>query len=126
MSRPLTLVKGEGIPDWYSIEWAEHENRYWTEERDAGGYPYYALCYSGRPSDACIEGTSAEMAAIATAIEQGGSVSFRRCEAISLDNGSYGLSSPRNSQFPAIVTKEQAQHLAAEIRRVLREQTNHA
>ncbi len=112
--REITLCKLEGLPDWYSIEWAEHENRVWTKPIPGG----LALMYSGRICDADVEGTSHEMLAIADAIDNRLSVSFRRCEARNIQVG-YALSSPRNSRVAAAISYEQAAHLATEIRRVL-------
>ena len=117
--RKLTLVKSEGMGDWYVIEWAEHDQRGWMEMREAEGYKYGAWCWSGRVADADVEGHASEMAAIADAIKSGGSASFRRCEAMRLQDGSYALSSPRNSQTPGVITAQQATHLTAEIERVL-------
>jgi hypothetical protein len=116
--RPITLVRSGGLPDWFTVEWAEHENQHWVEPLGPGSA---ALRYSGRVADADVEGTSSEMAAIADAIENGGSVTFRRCAAVALGDGRYSLFSPRNSQpeGAAVITPEQARHLAAEIRRVL-------
>lgn len=124
MDRPaLTLVKSDGLPDWFTIEWAVHDHRGWVEEihDEFGGY--LSWCYSGRPADADIEGTSAEMRAIAEAIEKGESAEFRRCAAIKTDQG-YQLYSPRNSRTPYEASQEQAAHLAEEIRRVLKEVTD--
>jgi hypothetical protein len=117
MERALTLVKCDGMPDWFSIEWARHANRHWLEPDSE--MPNVVHCrYSGRPSDADVEGTADEMAAIASAIETNASTSFHRCAARRVDDG-YELSSPRNSQQPAHISFAQAAHLAGEIRRVL-------
>lgn len=112
--RALTLRKSDSLDDWYVIEWAEHENRGWIERTEYGG----AFRWSGRVSDADVEGTANEMRAIADAIEAGRSESFRRCAAHVCERG-YQLSSPRNSQREALISHEQARHLASEIRRVL-------
>jgi hypothetical protein len=112
--RKLTLIKGDS-PDWYLIEWAEHAQQHWLERT---GPNVLALRWTGRISDADVEGTAAEMLAIAEAIERGESVYFKRC-AVSVDGNRYTLSSPRNSQDPGIISRAQASQLVAEIRRVL-------
>lgn len=116
MERALTLRASEGGGDWFVIEWAEHEHRYGLKMLSPG---CMAMTWTGRVADADVEGTAAEMAAIATAIERGESANFYRCEAQAQLDGSYLLSSPRNSQEPARISAAQARHLAAEIRKAL-------
>lgn len=114
--RALTLNHCEGFDDWWAIEWAEHANRAGllpTGER--GSFGWFS---SARPSDADIEGTAGEMAAIATAIESGKGAEFYRCAVSPVADG-FEIWSPRNSMNPATITRSQAAHLAAEIRRVL-------
>ena len=106
----VVCIVSDSLPDWYTIELAVHENRHWMEPTQYGA----ALRYSGRISDADVEGTSEEMLAIAAAIKQGTSVEFRRCAAEHVDNG-YLLHSPRNSQEPALITFEEAAALAESI-----------
>ncbi len=106
----VVCVKSDNLPDWYTIERAEHENKHWMEPTEYGA----KLMYSGRISDACVEGTSEEMLAIAAAIKNGTSVDFRRCAADRVDNG-YLLHSPRNSQEPGLITFEEADALAESI-----------
>jgi hypothetical protein len=112
--RALALVKSD-LADWYTIEWAEHEQRGWLERTGPSSLSYR---WSGRVSDADVEGTAAEMLAIAEAIERRGSVSFKRCAARRVEN-TYALSSPRNSQDPGVISWAQAQQLAATIRTTL-------
>ncbi len=123
--RAVTLAKSDGLSDWYAIEWAEHPNKHWMERASSDFWPeaiYHHLCYSGRIGDCCIEGTAAEMLAIAEAIERGKDASFKRCAVWPVPGG-FSLCSPRNSQQDAQITDAQAKHLAAEIRRVVGEGT---
>lgn len=111
-----TLVQSEATVDWYTIERVEHDGRKWLESTGPGSM---ALRYSGRISDADVEGTAEEMLAIAVAIEQHENVSFKRCAIGWASDGTAELMSPRNSMRPARITADDAKHLAAEIRRVL-------
>lgn len=115
----VVLVKSDSLGDWYVIERAEHEHRGWMEAVDDGEYSHLAYRWSGRISDADVEGTAAEMTAIAEAIESGQSVSFRRCAASAQEDGSYHLESPRNSQRAGIISADHARRLALSIREVL-------
>lgn len=115
--RPLTLVKSDGLPDWFVIEWAEHDGREWFEKTSEYRSSFRR---SARVSDSDVEGTSSEMIAIAIAIENGESIYFHRCAAVHVE-GSYLLSSPRNTQYEQVITMSQAKHLANEIRRVIAE-----
>ena len=72
----IVLKKSGALDDWYTIERAHHENRQWLEPT---GPNSMRLMYSGRISDACVEGTAAEMLEIAKAIKARGSASFKRC-----------------------------------------------
>lgn len=114
----IALVKSDSLGDWYTIEKAEHENRHWMASVDIGGYPCMSLMYSGRISDACVEGTAAEMLAIAEAIERREEESFKRC-AVDARTDRVEFWSPRNSQRHGIVSREAADELAAQIRREL-------
>lgn len=109
----LIVVKSENLPDWYTIELAEHDHRHWMKPTEYGA----SMMYSGRISDADVEGTSYEMVEIAAAIENGHATGFRRCSATPAPNGEgFYFSSPRNSRRPAFVTLEIAKALAADIR----------
>lgn len=65
--------------------------------------------------NADIEGPSAEMLAIAAAIETGTSASFMRCAATHTQTV-YLVCSPRNSTEPTEISHDDARALAAEIR----------
>ena len=75
MDRQLTLRKSEWLDDWYVVEWAEHDGREWMEPTTWGA----SFQRSARVSDAEVEGTRAEMLALAEALEAGKNESFRRC-----------------------------------------------
>lgn len=113
----LTMRRSENLPDWYTIEFAEHEGREWFEPivedgREVGAAPRMSC----RPSDADIEGTSHEMTMIARAIRAGQSATFKRCAAQRTRDGlGYAFSSPRNSQREHVATLAAATALADEI-----------
>ena len=116
IDRDLILVKSEVLPDWYIVEWAEHDGREWLEPIGEMGL---ALRRSARVGDADVEGYAHEMRAIAQAIEDGTGVEFRRCAAHTRPDGSVELCSPRNSMEPAVVTRRAALTLVAAIRAML-------
>lgn len=117
MSQPqdikCTVVRNEDSEwDWWTIERAEHDGREWWEPTEYGS----RLMTSARLSpEACIEGTSADMLAIAAAIEQGASYDAPRCAVRTIANG-VELESPRNSDYLVLITQERARELAADIR----------
>lgn len=121
--RPMTLVKSEGLDDWYTIEWAEHEHTHGFVRLSETGSAYW---HSGRVCNACVEGPAEHMAGIAHAIETYGNFEERRCAVVQTINGRVALFSPRNSLREHIASDEAAQHLAREIRRVLAEATRDA
>lgn len=110
----LILKKSENLDDWYTIELAEHENKYWSEPTEYGS----TLMYSGRISDACVEGSAAEMLAIADAIDQHKRVSFKRC-AVNYNYNNVEFYSPRNSKKPGSCSHAEASELATKIRLVV-------
>jgi hypothetical protein len=107
----LAIVHSEHMGDWWTIERAEHPNERWMKPTQYGA----SLMYSGRISDACVEGTSYEMLELAHSIENNISESFKRC-AVEVTEGGFLFSSPRNSQEPGWVSTARAKELAAEIR----------
>ncbi len=114
MSTKLTVVKVDGMDDWYLIERAEHDGREWMERLGERGAQ---LMVSARISDADVEGFGSEMLAIADAIERRGNFSAKRC-AVSVLRGGAGVEfwSPRNSQRPGRVELADADELAKLIR----------
>lgn len=116
MSEVKLTIRESTIEDWYVIERAEHHGRMWLEPLPGGGM---ALRYSGRFSDADIEGSAAEMRAIAKAIRDRTSVSFRRCAVVANAGDTVEFSSPRNSMRPGITTLAAALDLARKIEELL-------
>lgn len=115
----LTIRHCDWMGDWYVIERAEHDGREWTEQT---GPNSYALRTSARFSDADVEGDASEMLAIADAIERRDGVHFKRCS-VNVDHDRVFFSSPRNSTYDGECSLAEADDLAAEIRRVLGQQT---
>ena len=108
----MKLIVVKLFDDWYVIERAEHDGRVWLEPTDSGGA---ALRSSSRFSDADVEGTAAEMLAIAHAIDAGTSARFKRC-AVMVHGSHVELWSPRNSTARGVVSLEDGTELAREIR----------
>jgi len=115
MAERLVMVKSAHMGDWYLIERAEHDGRQWLERTAPG---CMAFRCSSRISDADVEGPAEEMLAIADAIEQRDSVSFRRC-AVRVVGDRVFFSSPRNSQRDGETSLAYADELVAQIRREL-------
>lgn len=99
----LTCRKSAHLDDWYVIERAEHDGKHWC---------------SSRFSDADVEGTGAEMLAIADAIERREYEAFKRC-AVTFEGGNAHFWSPRNSHRDGITSMKFALLLAEEIRKVV-------
>lgn len=115
--RALICVKGSVMEDWYIIEFAEHDGQSGIKW-DGNLGMFWA---SSRVSDADVEGTAIEMLAIAEAIEQGYSISFKRCAAQPQADGSVALWSPRNCHGEGgehVATRDAALALAKSIRAV--------
>lgn len=106
----LKLCKSESLDDWFTIERAEHDGRHWMEPTEYGS----RLCYSGRVSDACVEGPAAHMLGLAAAILQRGRESFKRC-AVDATKEPVKLWSPRNSERPGECSYAEAEALARAI-----------
>lgn len=109
------------MEDWFVIDRRDHDHTRWYERTEYG----VAVMCSSRISDADIEGTGAEMLAIADAITARSSESFRRCECIHVDGG-FELSSPRNSSFAVFVPYTVADMLALDIRAAVADPQLHA
>lgn len=108
----LTIRKCEHIENWYVIERAEHDGRAWMEPMGPGAM---ALRLSARFSDADVEGTGAEMLAIADAIERRTRASFKRCM-VDASTEPVRFASPRNSQRDGECSLAEAVELARSIR----------
>lgn len=106
----LTVRKSDRLDDWWVIERAEHDGRKWMERTEYG----MALRCSSRFSDADVEGTAAEMLAIADAIKSRGGAAFGRCS-VEVDGDVARFNSPRNSMEDGECTLAEADELAAEI-----------
>jgi hypothetical protein len=112
----LTLEGSDGGSDWYTIERAEHAHQ-GDFERTAPNTLAYR--WSGRISDADVEGTAAEMLDIAAAIKARKSDEpGRRC-AVVVEARRVGFFSPRNSTDVGWVSYADALELAEQIEREL-------
>lgn len=116
----MTLRKSNCIDDWYVIEKAEHDGKEWRERTSGNSSSFRS---TARISDAEVEGTSAEMLAIADAIMGETACSFKRCAVTCRDGYAY-LWSPRNSQHPGKVSMEDGRDLAEQIYKVIGAKTD--
>lgn len=116
----LTIRKPFKDIGLYTIERAEHENKFWFDiVKEESGFTYHRAMHSGRFSDyADVEGSAEEMLAIAEAIEKRTSVAFKRC-AVYVLGEEVAFKSPRNSTRPGKCSLAEADELAAEIREKL-------
>lgn len=106
---PIVMIKG--TDDWFTIEHRDHANIHELRPMAFGGMGLY---YSGRISDADVEGTAEEMREIASAIRALGMAGATRC-AVDATGEHVLFSSPRNTMRPAQVTHEHAAALATQI-----------
>lgn len=111
---PIVVVTSDFIEDWHTIERAEHDGREWFEETSYGA----RFMSSARLGNACIEGTTAEMRAIAHAIRTRTSVSFKRV-AVRVKAHTAYFQSPKNSEGDTPIALIYADELAAQITREL-------
>ena len=107
----IVLVKSDSLDGWYSIERAEPENRIWLERV---GPNVSRFMYSGRISDACVEGTALEMLGIAKAIKNRELIEYKRC-AVYVECGSAYFYSPRNSSQEGEVPLSDADEFANQV-----------
>lgn len=110
----LVLRKSDWLEDWYTIERASHENVQRMEECPDLGPNAMSLYDSGRVSDACVEGSLAEMRGLAERIQTRGRYYAKRC-AVDASRERVYFWSPRNSRSTGSVTHEVAEALAAQI-----------
>lgn len=112
----LVCHKSDGIDDWYVLEvdlnGAAEES--WMEPMEYGA----SFCTNTRISDADVEGTMAEMQAIANAILTSRSEVFHRCAVIPSGERGFYFYSPRNSSQEnwGLVSKAAAIELANQIK----------
>ncbi len=111
----LAIVKQDHMDDWYTIELAEHDHRGGEEALDANSS---AFTWSGRISDADVEGHGCQLLEIAKAIEERSWVMFKRC-AVDATKVPVEFWSPRNSRRMGEVSLADADDLAAQIRATL-------
>jgi hypothetical protein len=105
----LTVRKCANMDDWWVIELEDHEGRHWLEPMQGGA----RLRWSGRFSDADVEGTGEEMLEIAKAIKARGVVRFRRCAVnVRAEQDRVEFYSSRNSQEDGVCTLAEADELA--------------
>ncbi len=104
----LSLV---GKDNWFTIEKAEHEYKYGIGRNEYG----MCMTWSGRISDADVEGDREEMLGIAEAIENRSGYSADRC-AVEIQGDEAHFCSPRNSLKDGVVPLADADELAKEIR----------
>jgi len=91
----ICLKKHEEFGGWYSIVRVEHDGREWLQPV---GENCMQFMMSERLSpEACIEGDREEMLAIANAIKDKSSASFKRC-AVRIDGDTAYFCSPKNSK----------------------------
>ena len=108
----ILLKKSEYIDNWYSIVRAEHDGRVWCEHV---GFNSSRLMMSERLSpEACIEGDASNMIALAKAIKKREDVSFKRC-AVRFNEDCAAFSSPKNSEYEAVVPFESAEEFAEQV-----------
>jgi len=104
----IILKKSDWLEDWYTVERAEHEGRQWLEPVGPNSMQFMD---SGRISDACVEGTAAEMVEIAKAIKARHWATFNRC-AVRVEGERAYFCSPRNSTRDAEVSLADADEFA--------------
>lgn len=127
----IKLNKCSSMPDWYTIIRVEHDGKTWWSPTGPNSVRF--MSSERLTPEADIEGSAAEMLAIAYAIKNREAVSFRRCAVHfedDTDHDRYGvhLYSPRNSddlwysgatlystECDAVVTIEEANELADQI-----------
>ena len=112
----IIMKKSDWMDNWYIIELAEHDGREWIENDGPNSFSFKT---SARFSDADVEGTDAEMLAIASAIKNGKDASFRRC-AVRISGGLAFFSSPRNSEIEGECSLSEAEELAEQIEKELK------
>lgn len=114
----LKCEQSHSLRDWYLIvvdglpklSWLQKEI---SSDRD-NAISYSRIHDIRRISDACVEGTKAEMLSIAVGIKTKQPVEYRRC-AVDFEYDNAYFWSPRNSAFMGEVSYEAALQLANQI-----------
>ena len=108
----IKTIKCDEMGDWYTVEKAEHGNVETLVPYDKNGSFLY---YSGRISDACVEGPASAMIAMARAVLANGSYREKRA-AVKVDEDDHVALfwSPRNSQMRGEGGLDYAKHWATE------------
>lgn len=102
------IVSVSPFAGWWVVEKGEHDGEHGLLVRSGGDAA--SLYVSSRLSDADVEGTREEIAALARAILAGGSAEFKRCAVEMDDTERYWLLwSPRNSRRRGMVPRERAE-----------------
>jgi len=107
----IVLKQCEGMDDWYTIVRAEHDGREWFE--DTGPNSSSFMMSERLVQDACIEGDGEQMLAIAHAIKNKTSESFKRI-AVHFEKDGVHLYSPKNSSEDGVVSVQEAEEFADE------------
>ena len=108
----IVLKQCEGMGDWYTIVRAEHDGREWFQ--DTGPNSSSFMMSERLVPNACIEGNTEEMLAIAHAVKNKTSESFKRV-AVHFEEDGVHLYSPKNSSEDGVVTVQEASEFADEV-----------
>lgn len=108
----IRLNKCDALEDWFAIVRSEHDGREWMER--IGPNSSRLMCSERLSPEACIEGSAAEMLAIAHAIKAERSEAFTRC-AVRFENDGVHFWSPRNSRHDGVVTIDEANEFADQV-----------
>lgn len=105
----IELNKCEHMGDWYTIVRSEHDGREWFKPFGHNGLSFQSS--ERLTPDACIEGDASEMLALARAIKDRSSASFKRC-AVWFEADGVHFCSPKNSTEDAIIPEADANDFA--------------
>lgn len=114
VSGDIILVKSSA-DGWYCIEHAEHAHKSGMRSIPGHGMMFW---HSGQISDANVEGSAEELAAILDAIESRGDAVFRRCS-VYTEGSQVRFRGPPNSTRDAVVTLEVADRFVTQARALL-------
>lgn len=100
--------------DWYKIERVNHDGRRWHQPMKYGLHGIQLMTSARLSPEADIEGTAAEMQAIALAIGEHSTFWTDRC-AVKCEGEVVEIWSPKNSEEPFRISYARAQALATQI-----------